>query len=384
MAGDDHRRFLDALYRGAADVAEFERALTLLADEMSCQSASLISLDASAPLADMVVSVGVFDADVRQRYARDFAPYDPAPAAFARLPTGTASTTNRILSSEQLRKGVFVNEFYTPLGLVETLGGNLRSDNGHFELIGLQRGRDRGSFEDSELADVERLIPHFSRALQLRRTFMQLEAKVGGLQDAVDRLSAGVVLLDASGTALFVNHAMRAIAERSDGISLNRAGRPVPASAHARSRLNGLLKEVALGGAGGILAVPCSTSVRSYAVLVAPSPVPLTEQLRERRSTACALVIVHDPACRQLSDPELVQQALGLPPAAARLVVALAMDDDLKSFAEREGVTVHAVRFHLRTAFARTGARTQAELVRLAVRLLRDIGLRQSESSRRL
>jgi hypothetical protein len=210
---------------------------------------------------------------------------------------------------------------------------------------------------------------------------MQIETRAEGLQDAVERLSAGVVLLDSSGTAMFVNRAMRAIAQRDDGMSLNRAGRPVPANAQARSRLNGLLKNVALGGAGGIVAVPCRTSVRPYAALVAPSPLPLAEKLRERRSTVCALVIVHDPAVRQRSDPELVQQALGLPPGAARLVVALATEDDLQSFAEREGVTIHAVRFHLRAAFARTGARTQAELVRLAVRLLRDIGLRQTESS---
>jgi hypothetical protein len=381
VTGDDHKRFLDALYGGAADVAEFERALTLLADRMSCRSASLVALDAYAPLADMVVSVGVFDEDARQRYARDFASIDPAPSAFARLPTGTVSTTDRLLSAKDLREGVFVNEFYYPLGLTETLGGNLRSDNGHFELIGLQRGRDRGAFEDSELAEIERLTPHFSRALQLRRAFLRLETRAEGLQVAVDRLSAGVVLLDASGAALFVNHAMRAIAERGHGLSLNRAGRPVPANAKARSRLDALLKDVILGGAGGIVAVPCSQGVRPFAVLVAPSPPSIAEQLRERRSTACALVIVHDPAGRQVPAPELLQQGLGLPPGAARLVAALAgEDDDLRSFAEREGVTIHAARFHLRMAFARTGARSQAELVRLAVRFLRDLGLRQPDT----
>jgi len=59
----------------------------------------------------------------------------------------------------------------------------------------------------------------------------------------------------------------------------------------------------------------------------------------------------------------------------AKGVAALAADDDLKSFAEGEGITIHTARFHLRTALARTGAKTQAELVRLAVRLLRDFAL---------
>jgi hypothetical protein len=84
---------------------------------------------------------------------------------------------------------------------------------------------------------------------------------------------------------------------------------------------------------------------------------------------------VHDPACKPTADADILQQGLGVPRGAARLVAALAADDDLKSFAEREGITIHTVRFHLRTALARTGARTQAELVRLAVRMLRDFGL---------
>ena len=90
---------------------------------------------------------------------------------------------------------------------------------------------------------------------------------------------------------------------------------------------------------------------------------------------AGALVLVHDPDTRSRAPAELLERALNLPKGAARLVAALAADEDLKSFAEREGVTIHTVRFHLRTALARTGTRNQAELVRIAVRLLRDLAL---------
>ena len=71
----------------------------------------------------------------------------------------------------------------------------------------------------------------------------------------------------------------------------------------------------------------------------------------------------------------VLERALNLPKGAAKVIVALAGDEDLKSFAEREGVTIHTARFHLHTALARTGTRSQAELVRIAVRLLRDFAL---------
>jgi DNA-binding CsgD family transcriptional regulator len=56
-------------------------------------------------------------------------------------------------------------------------------------------------------------------------------------------------------------------------------------------------------------------------------------------------------------------------------VAALAGDHDLKSYAEKAGITIHTARFHLRTALERAGVRSQAELVRVAVRLLRDLAL---------
>ena len=94
------------------------------------------------------------------------------------------------------------------------------------------------------------------------------------------------------------------------------------------------------------------------------------------------IVLVHDPDSRPRQAEEILQVGLGLTPGAARLVAALAADDDLKAFAAREGVTIHTARFHLRTALTRTGTKTQSDLVRSAVRLLRDMALRGDEKTR--
>ncbi len=92
------------------------------------------------------------------------------------------------------------------------------------------------------------------------------------------------------------------------------------------------------------------------------------------------MVLVHDPEAQPSGMADILEQGLRLPKGAARLAAALAADDDLKSFAAREGITIHTARFHLRTALARTGARTQAELVRLVVRLIRDFALAKPAS----
>lgn len=279
------------------------------------------------------------------------------------------------MTTKQRFDDPFVNEFFRPIGLVETLGGNLFSDQARFALIGFQRGDDRPEFDDDDIAKVERLMPHITRALQLRRTFVRVQTENRGLQLMMDRMAAGIVLLDSEGGAIFVNAAMRAIARRSDGISLDRSGRPLPGNLEARRRFDGLLHDVAEGGAGGLMSAQRAGSLTDYVVLVGPLPLLLAEADWNRSTHGGAIVLVHDPASRTLGAVDILEQGLHLPKGAARLVAALAADDDLKSFAEREGVTIHTARFHLHTALSRTGARTQVELVRLAIRLLRDFVL---------
>jgi PAS domain-containing protein len=106
------------------------------------------------------------------------------------------------------------------------------------------RGEDRKPFDDGDIARLERLMPHITRALQLRRAFFRADTKTLGLQATVDRLRAGIVLLDRDGAALFTNTAMHALAQRGDGFVFDRSGCPLPAGVEARQRFDALLQEI--------------------------------------------------------------------------------------------------------------------------------------------
>lgn len=367
MNGSDvDDRFLDALFRGVANADEFGSAVRLIQEGFRCRGAALVTVDAQDPTASFVWATGILEPHL-ERYQRDYAHLDPAPALYLRQPVGKALSTDRMFTQEERDNDRFFNEFFRPLGLVETLGGSIYADQGSFAMIALIRGEDRQPFDEDDAARLERLMPHIARALQI-------DARSLGLQATLDRLQAGFTLLNEHGAALFSNAAMRAIAQRGDGFALDRNGRPLPANIAARQRFDALVDDVAKGGVGGILTVPRSSG-RDYVMLVAPAPQPSTQTHWERRGTIGATVVVHDPEIGPAPTTEILAQGLGLTNGAARLVASLAADDDLKSFAKTEGVTIHTARFHLRTALARTGAKTQAELVRIAVRLLRDFAL---------
>lgn len=381
---DAEAKFLDTLYQGVTDGDALKRALELAQQMFNCLGGALVSFDAHAPATDIAMISGIFGEHART-YLQQFAAIDPAPAIFSRLPVGSVSTTDRLLSAEQQAELPFVHEFFRPIGLVETIAGPLRADRGRFSMLGLQRGEDRPQFDDADVARLERLLPHVTRVLQLRRTFVRLDARDRVLQAAIDRSPIGYVLLDLvdDGSAVFVNRAMQTIVRRADGLALDRSGRPRIAHAASRRRFDELLADVAQRGAGGIVTAPRSDGARDYVILVAPLPIGFSElasgRPSERAGEPGALILVHDPDTRTPDAAEILQQALRLPKSAAALVAALCADEDLKSFAGREGITIHTARWHLRTALTRTGAKTQAELVRKAVRMLRDLAIAERQ-----
>jgi DNA-binding NarL/FixJ family response regulator len=61
----------------------------------------------------------------------------------------------------------------------------------------------------------------------------------------------------------------------------------------------------------------------------------------------------------------------------SRLIAALAEGVEAKSYAEQQGITMDAVKFHLKTAFAKTGLRSQARLLQAVARALADLSARR-------
>lgn len=347
--------------------------MDLLAASFGARSSALVSFDAGVPRSDISIATGAFDDDLMKRYLSDFIGLDPAPRAFSHVPIGQVSSTDRMFTPEQIRASVFHNELFAPAGLVETLGGVMRTSGGRFEMFGLQRGKERGAFGEEDDQAIEAIIPHMARALQLRRLFLAQDLKISRLEQTLDRATAGILMIDTEGKVLFANAAMQAVARATDGLAFDRLGRLVASDAAARRFIEARIVDVAAGGAGGVTAVSRPSDRRPYILLVAPLTSAVSEGLAGGASGG-ALIVVHDPDVDLSSTAEMLQRGLGLPQGAAELSLALASGHDLKDFARMRGVTIHTARFHLRTALERTGAGNQAGLVKLVVRLLADLG----------
>jgi Bacterial regulatory proteins, luxR family len=367
---DLEAKIVDAIYRGACDPGELLRAIELICDLFHSPAAALGEIDQLRPECQLLLRSGSMrGAQELIRYGQ-YAHLDPLPRALAALAAGTVTTSNRVVPQSKERS-VFVNEFLVPLGATETLGCTLSSSKGRLAVLSVLQGVKRNSYDDHDIARLERFTPHLTRALQIRRLFLQSEARGKALESIVDRNETGMVGLRHNGPALFVNSAARAVAAAHDGIGLNRHGRLVTADRLAATRLAKLEADVLRGGAGGLVRIPRPSGGPPYVVLVSALPSgddPLPQ------SQGGVLFAIHDPTRRKTPTERRIAELLHIPLGAAKLVQAMLEGADLKDYADRAGISMNTVRFHLKTAFARTETRSQAELVRIALSALKDLG----------
>jgi DNA-binding NarL/FixJ family response regulator len=107
--------------------------------------------------------------------------------------------------------------------------------------------------------------------------------------------------------------------------------------------------------------------------VVLVSPLPTSEDALLLGHRNGVLTAIHDPARCIVSSLQSIAQLLHLPLGAAKVVAALLDGIELKDYAEREMISPNTVKFHLKTAFERTGSRSQIDLVRRALRMLTDL-----------
>ena len=286
-------------------------------------------------------------------------------------PSGSIVSSVQLVSPQERSRNPFINEFLRPVGVTNAMAGAQSLGGGRLGTISILQGTERRPFDAEDSARLARMIPHLGRVQQIQRLFNQSRERDALLGAIVDGSSTGIIALQADGPALFVNSAAQRMAETADGLALDRNGQLIVADRNVARRLAALRADVLQGGAGGIVRIARPSGRKSYVVLgptMAVSP-----RSRARRASE-VLLAIHDPARTTGLTEQRIGDLLQLPRGVAGVVCAVIEGEDLKHYAERANVSINTVRFHLKVAFARTGARSQAELVRTALLALNDLG----------
>lgn len=208
-----------------------------------------------------------------------------------------------------------------------------------------------------------RLVPHFSRALEIGRRVGTGElARVASLE-FLDLLPDAVILLDAAGRILVANRPAQALVQQ--GSLVLGPARPRLANRQQDASLQALLagatgtaKGQGMAGGGVIRLAGSPDSVLSVVPLVGDSTEPTLALAR-------VAVFIRQASEAVVPTAEDLQSAFGLTAAEARLACALAGGSSLARVAKDVGVSIHTARAQLKQVLGKTSTHRQADLVRV-------------------
>jgi DNA-binding CsgD family transcriptional regulator len=360
---------LDLAYLGISDEAELVQLLARLRRDFGAVAAALISHDFRAGKGAWALEVGLDDR-LRQRYAEYYAERNPWLGDPPVYENGRVHVGHSIIPSWELVRTEFYCDYLRPQDCYHRLCGvPLRL--GHETIfLTVMRAPAQVEFDDRDVADLQRLLPHLGRSLHLRHHLLRRCARQGPLRELLDALPAAVWIVDGDRRLVTMNAAAEAQLARGVGLRLVggrlvAAGGSDPGGALRRAIHAAALAPSAGGSAGGRVTVPLGHGHQPLMLHVSPlgARTDAGGQLAqpERLVAIIGLGLAGD-------DGEAVADlagAYGLTQAEARLCGQLLSGADLAEAAARLGVSRNTVRTQLRRVFAKTGAHSQAALMRL-------------------
>lgn len=247
------------------------------------------------------------------------------------------------------------------------VGGAVFRDARRFGVVVVLGSQCRAPFGAAETELLQTLIPHLRRAVELRSSLDAKDASRSAAQDVVEAMLTGVVLLDARGHVLTANATARRIAGARDGLTLShgrlRAASPTDDDLLRKTIAEAIaISERRDSPGGAAVGVRRPSGARPYAVLVSPGASTVAHSALR---IASAIVLIGDPDSTLGSAEAMAMQLYGLTPSEARLACAIASGESIESHARTRGISVSTARWTMKQALSKTGARRQADLVRI-------------------
>ncbi len=190
------------------------------------------------------------------------------------------------------------------------------------------------------------------------------ESWVGeGLTTVLDQLDHGIILVDRDATVLFANTAAHELLAAGTALTVS-GGRLKAQTSSATTILKNIVLRCASPASlfdDGEPLVHCRIGDPPLFILASRGACSRPDMA----SRGLVNLFITDPSRTYMPSAEHLRQQFGLTRTESLLAVDILSGEGLGASARRLGVAIETARTHLRHIFAKTGARRQAELVRL-------------------
>ncbi len=363
-----------AIYAAALESAQsgadkaWGPSLALLRTYLNCPSLQIFQEDLATRRASFAIMDGL-DPSMMKSFYEHYLFLDPNYEAKKRRPLGSVTASNFLMPDSDWENLEWYYDFTRPQGIFYQMGALLVQSPGLLAGIGIQRPRSAAPFSASDARRLRRLVPHLQRAFQVARLLAAEAASRSTLQDLLERLPHGAILLNRRGQVVAMNRVAVALVNARDGLTEAPDGL---AASHPRDRrlLRELIGQVlSLARGEGVpacdpLRVRRASGRPDLQVLVTPLRVGYGEEVGSGGCQPGALVIVADPEVHPQPSRRALQAWFGLSPAEAQVVCHLVEGLEPVEIAGRLGLSHNTVRAHLRSIFSKMDAPRQSMVIR--------------------
>ena len=353
------------IYDAALDAALWPDVLHEIANFVGGQAAGLLSKDSVSKTGIATYHAGV-DPHYLQLYAQIYCKFDPM-AALHFFDIEQVVSIPELIVFDEFCQGRFYQEWVKPQGWLDAANTVLDKSVTSYAYLSIIRNETAGMVDDEMRRRMRLVVPHVRRAVLIGRAIDLKTAEAASLADTLDGLGAGMFLIDRTGRIVHANAAGHAILQADDYLRAA-GGRLVANEPHVNRTLHDMFSaagggDAELGSKGIAVPLLASDGTRHVAHVL-----PLTSGARRRAHTAYAAVaalFVHRAALETPSPPEAIAKTYRLTPTELRVLLAIVKVGGVPEVAEALGVAAETVKTHLGHLYEKTGARRQADLVKL-------------------
>jgi DNA-binding CsgD family transcriptional regulator/PAS domain-containing protein len=276
---------------------------------------------------------------------------------------GRVFTGDDLLPRKEFLDSVFYREFLALHDIYDVCGGTLHdgSEAGIPRVhVAVYRPETTPTFSTQEKVLLAALIPHLRESIRISFQLGSLERRASIMQTAVETISPALMLLDAQGKVVFTNRRAQAFLTANDNLKIM-ADTLVVEGRQQQARLDALLK--ISPAQETLLGIPHSSGKHNLWLIRVPM-LPGGDAPPDARRPTIALML-HDSEATNTIDMKGFAKVHNLTPSESRVLSLLLEHVSLPPIALALGITMHTVRSQLRTIREKTGAKRQAELVRM-------------------
>lgn len=358
-ADDDFHRLVDSIYESAMDVAAMPAALDLFSRYTATDSPRYLIWDKLSGHARLGVTPhGCFTSGVSLADGV-IPPSDPGQPSYAGSALAAGSDAEAMADSVATAVAVSRDgdELEQGIRLIDTA-----------EICVLMSGTSTGHSHVSRTVRERRLahvMPHWARAARMQQRNFELSGLASLGLAGLDTLDFGVMVLQADMRVRYANSWAEALVQADSNLSLEQ-GLLRSRDPSLQGVLHGLL-EGAVRGRGADAASGSWMHITSGGQPVPIIVVPLVSRqpVEGPWQLPAAMMLLGNSESRSVLDAAVLTSLFGLSRKESIIAIRLAAGETLNEIAEREFLSPHTVRVHIRDTLRKTGTHRQSELVRL-------------------